>query len=102
MAYLMTLWNAGGVERGSILIAACALLRRGDTSRRIYIYDTFEGVPKPDERDLDNRGRSALAEWEAHRSRGQPWGYGGTVEMVREVARKSGYPEDKFIFVKGL
>ena len=33
------------------LLAAMALIHFGDTSRRIFLYDTFAGMPKPE--DLD-------------------------------------------------
>jgi hypothetical protein len=39
-----------GVWRGgSIMVAALALKQFGCTHRKIYLYDTFEGLPKPDE-----------------------------------------------------
>ena len=90
-------WNGG-----SILLAAMALIHFGDTSRRLYLYDTFNGMPRPD--DIDKRwdGISALPTWESFTTRGQPWGYGGTIDVVREVLRKSEYPQDQFIFMPGM
>jgi hypothetical protein len=90
-------WNGG-----SILLAAYALLHFGDTSRRLYLYDTFEGMPRPSEVDFDNAGQSALKYWESLTSQGKIWGFGGTEEMVREVVHTAGYPQDQFVFVKGL
>jgi len=90
-------WNGG-----SILLAAHALLHFGDTSRRLYLYDTFEGMPKPQEVDVDNTGNSALKHWEALTSEGKTWGYGGSEEMVKEVVFSAGYPQDRFVFVKGM
>jgi hypothetical protein len=84
-------WNGG-----SILLAAYALLHFGDTSRRLYLYDTFEEV------DVDNVGNSALAAWENLTSKGQLWGFGGTEQMVRDVVFTAGYPQDQFVFVKGM
>jgi O-methyltransferase len=90
-------WNGG-----SVLIAACALLHFGDTSRRIYLYDTFEGVPRPEKIDIDCRGSSALTKWVYMRIRGKLWGFGGTVDVVKDVIALSNYPTDNFIFVKGM
>lgn len=46
-----------GVWNGvSILLAALALAYFGDTSRKLYLYDTFEGMPLPDEVDVDCHG----------------------------------------------
>jgi hypothetical protein len=91
-------WNGG-----SMLLAALALMRFGDTSRRIYLYDTFSGMPKPDgELDKDWNGMSALETWQNFEAAGKRWGFGGTVEMVRQVMLTSGYPEDKLVFVPGM
>lgn len=90
-------WNGG-----SMLLAALALVHFGDTSRRIYLYDTFAGMPRPD--DIDKRwdGVPALPTWESFTAGGKPWGYGGTVDMVRKVMGASNYPEDKLVFVEGM
>jgi O-methyltransferase len=92
-----------GVWRGgSILLATCALRYFGDTSREIYLYDTFEGMPKPGPLDKRWDGLDALPTWENATERGGMWGFGGTVEMVKELVFKGGYPEDKFHFIKGM
>src|SRR6476661_4296757 len=36
-------WNGG-----SMLLAAMALKHFGDTSRKVFLYDTFAGMPQPD------------------------------------------------------
>lgn len=93
-------WNGG-----SVLLMALALQHFGDTSRRIYLYDTFAGMPKPDDVDRDWDGIPALPTWKAKHQPDSPspnFGFGGTVEMVQEVVYGSGYPKEKFVFVKGL
>jgi O-methyltransferase len=90
-------WNGG-----SMLLAALSLIHLGDTSRRIYLYDTFAGMPRPDDVDKRWDGVPALPTWENFTTSGRQWGYGGTVEMVQEVMRASNYPQDKLIFVKGM
>lgn len=90
-------WNGG-----SILLAALALSHFGDTSRKLYLYDTFEGMPLPDEVDVDCHGNSAIKAYHSFKDRGTIWGYGGTEDMVREVVRKSDYPYENFVFVKGM
>jgi O-methyltransferase len=86
---------------GSILLAALALKHFGDTRRRIYLYDTFDGMPKPDEIDLSWDGFSTVQRWEQLRAEGQKWGFGGTQDHVRRVVSGSGYPDDHFVFVEG-
>lgn len=90
-------WNGG-----SMLLAAKALLHFGDPSRRIFLYDTFTGMPKPDDVDKRWDGIPTLPTWENAQAEGRTWGYGGTVDMVRQVMRTSGYPENKLVFVEGL
>ncbi len=86
---------------GSMLLAAHALLHFGDTSRRIYLYDTFAGMPKPDPIDARWDGIPVLPTWQHHEQNGRHWRFGGTEDYVRKVVYASGYPEDKFVFVAG-
>lgn len=90
-------WNGG-----SMLLAAHALRHFGDTSRKIYLYDTFEGMPEPAADDVDCQGNSALGAWQRHRDQGTRWGYGGTLDMVKAVLARANYPEDHLIFVPGM
>ena len=89
---------------GSMLLAAHALLHFGDTSRRIWLYDTFAGVPKPEPVDARWDGVPVLPTWEHHQE--QNWRtvgiQQGTLEHVREVVCSSGYPADQFVFVEGM
>jgi O-methyltransferase len=87
---------------GSMLLAAHALLHFGDTSRRIWLYDTFAGNPRPDAIDARWDGVPALPTWEHHNQTGGSWCFGGTQSHVRQVVTSSGYPEDKFVFVEGM
>src|SRR5271166_4952146 len=52
-----------GVWRGgSMMCAALALLQAGDTSRQLYLYDTFEGMDAPGVADIDFNGRAATTQ----------------------------------------
>ena len=85
-----------------MLLAAHTFMHFGDTSRRIYLYDTFSGMPKPDAVDAGWDGTPALPTWEHHQKIGGRWGYGGTQDHVRQVMCTSGYPEAKFVFVERM
>ena len=87
---------------GSMLLAAHALMHFGATSRRIFLYDTFAGNPRPDAIDARWDGVPALPTWEHHQRNGGRWCYGGTQDHVRRVVLSSGYPEDQFVFVEGM
>ncbi len=94
-----------GVWRGgSMMMAALTLLAFGDTSRRLVLFDTFEGLPKPDkEKDVDVWGHSNYDEWTRHRltDTSSDWAY-ASLEEVRGNMESTGYPMDKVMFVKGM
>ena len=49
-----------GVWRGgSMQAVARTLIAAGDTSRDLYLFDTFEGMPPPSEDDRRHDGRAA-------------------------------------------
>lgn len=94
-----------GVWRGgSCMMAALALLKIGDATRRILLFDTFEGHPRPDpERDVDLWGNRAVDEWERHTHRGDlaiDWG-NADVEDARANMASTGYPQDNVVLFKG-
>jgi O-methyltransferase len=86
---------------GSMLLAAHTLMHFSDTSRRIYLYDTFAGMPKPEAVDARWDGMPALPTWERSQESGRRWCYGGSQDHVRQVMSSSGYPDDKLVFVEG-
>jgi len=88
-----------GVWRGgSVILMALALAHFGDTSRKIFLYDTFTGMTKPDEKDVDWNGLNLQEKWKKDST---SWGYGGSLEEVRKNVYASNYPKDNFVFVKG-
>jgi O-methyltransferase len=62
-----------GVWRGgSMMAAALTLLEVKDTSRELYLYDTFEGMTEPKDFDRDFRGESAAEQiLEARKRQGE-------------------------------
>lgn len=87
-----------GVWRGgSMMTVALTLLARGDTSRNLYLYDTFEGMSAPTEVDVNLDGLSA----QSHIAKTtEKWCY-ASIEDVRQNILSTGYPEDKIYLVKG-
>ena len=91
---------------GNIEVMIRALQRHGVSDRDIYLYDTFAGMPKPEERDDEALGGIAKASWEAHRTvedgdKGSNWMKAG-VELVRQRIDPLGYPDKHLCFVKGM
>ena len=56
--------ECGVWQGGSMLLAAYSLMHFGDTSRRIWLYDTFNGMAKPGELDMRWDGVPALPTWQ--------------------------------------
>ena len=94
-----------GVWRGgSCMLMALGLIRAGDTGRHIYMYDTFEGHPRPDpDKDVDLWGNRGIDEWRRQEEAGTlgEWGVASLAE-VRGNLLSTGYPAERLIFVQGM
>jgi hypothetical protein len=91
-----------GVWRGGITqLAALTMIHLEDTSRKIYLYDTFEGMPKPEDEDLDWDGNRALDTWRTITLKGEKWGFGGDINSVNQLMLSTKYPKEKIIITKG-
>jgi O-methyltransferase len=94
-----------GVWRGgSMMMAALSLLALGDKSRRLILFDTFEGLPKPDQdKDIDIWGHSNYNEWTRHQrsETSSDWAC-ASLEEVRRNMESTGYPMENISFVKGM
>jgi len=90
-----------GVWRGGSMMAmAYALLHRGDAGRRLFLYDTFAGMPPPGDRDVQYDG-SVAADLLASSPRNAPvWGF-ASLEEVRRNLESTGYPSERIHFVPG-
>lgn len=89
-----------GVWRGgSMLAAALTLAELGDTTRDLYLFDTFTGMPEPTEQD---RHGGELAATLLARSSPDSWvrAYSSLAE-VRRTMRRSGYPASRIHYVEG-
>ena len=67
------------------------------------MYDTFEGMTQPEKQDVDWDGNDLRKKGEKDSAKNENfrWGYGGSIEQVRETVYASNYPKDNFVFVKG-
>lgn len=94
-----------GVWRGgSMMLAALELLRTASHDRRLWLYDTFAGLPKPDaEVDVDVLGNRAIDGWNAHTlTDGKTyWAYADRADVTANML-STGYPEGLLTFVEGM
>ena len=98
------LLECGAWRGGSMMLVAHTLKALGDRQRRIYLFDTFEGHPKPDaEFDVDLWGNPAIADWRKYRRSDETsgWAY-VSIDEVRANMVSTGYPMDNVVLVKGM
>jgi hypothetical protein len=93
--------ECGVWKGGSAMLAALALEERGDTGRRLYLYDTFTGMSAPTGKDVSIHGNAAGARWSSLEREGyNEWDY-ASLEEVRRNLGGTGYPEGNVTFVSG-
>jgi O-methyltransferase len=91
-----------GVWRGgSMHAAARTLAELNDTSRDLHLFDTFEGMPPPTEKDERHDGTPA-AELLAMRSRDHDVWAVATLDDVQEGFEQVPYPKERVHFHKGM
>jgi len=92
-----------GVWRGgSTMCALLKLKQHNNLTREIFMYDTYEGMSEPTEKDKDIIGRAASKSLQERTKTEEDilWAY-ATLEKVKENISLTGYPADKINFVKG-
>jgi O-methyltransferase len=94
-----------GVWRGgSIMVAIATLNALGVADREIFLFDTFEGLSRPDPvLDVDIWDNRALDGWQpnARGSDSSNWAY-ASIDDVRRNVSSLGYPANLIHFVKGM
>jgi hypothetical protein len=92
-----------GVWRGgSMMAVAKTLLEMHESSRRLFLYDTFSGMSEPGEKDVTYSGIAArdLMKAAAREDPASIW-CRAPLEGVRAAVFNVGYPRDKIHFVQG-
>jgi O-methyltransferase len=92
-----------GVWRGGAsMVAALTLLSEGDTSRRMWLYDTFAGMTTPTDKDVHRWGaQDAWRIWaRSEKDEHNEWCY-ASLEEVQQNLSSTGFPRSQIEFVKG-
>jgi predicted O-methyltransferase YrrM len=93
--------ECGVAKGGSTMAMAYTLIELGAADRDLYLYDTFEGMPEPEEVDRGRYGESAARSWRKGQERsGGAWIRHG-VDEVRANVAATGYPQARLRFIKG-
>ena len=95
--------ECGTWRGGSMMMAALALRHFGDDGkRRLYLYDTFAGMPEPTEFDKKFEGLDAQAKWSGTSADdgGSTWNL-STLEETKANMVKTGFDLGRIVFVEG-
>ena len=87
-----------------MMLVAHRLLALGRSDRDLYLFDTYEGLPRPDEaKDVDVWGNRAIDGWLPRQTGDESshWAE-ASLEDVRANILSTGYPEERLHFVKGM
>lgn len=93
--------ECGVWKGGSSMLAALTLKQFGDQTRRIFLYDTFAGMPEPGNRDVAVNGRDARDTWARRKRNGFNEWCLAPLDAVKENLLSTDYPAEKLIFAKG-
>lgn len=90
--------ECGVWKGGSMMLTSLILLKSNEINRKLYLYDTYEGMSKPvdhDVRAFDNL--KAQSEWNKEKF----MHFYVPLEEVKQNLYSTGYPKENLIFIKG-
>ena len=92
-----------GVWRGgSMMAVAQTLTKLKSFNKKLYLFDTFDGMSAPTEADvsIDNKSASSLLQSNNKDRDNSVWCF-ADVDSVRAVVNNAGYPADNIHYIKG-
>ena len=94
--------ECGVWKGGSSMMIALSLLKNNCTDKKIYLYDTYEGMTEPTGNDLKYTLSSAENKYKQsiNSESGSDW-CRSEIDEVKENLYSTGYPKENIIFVKG-
>jgi O-methyltransferase len=94
--------ECGVWKGGSMMAVAETLQELNNTSRELYLYDTYEGMSEPSEHDKTYYGEDAknLLNTNTNKERNLVWAY-SALETVQKGMESTNYPADNIKYVQG-
>jgi len=93
--------ECGVWKGGNSMVMALTLVNCNSQHRNIYLYDTYEGMVEPGEKDVDFKGQHSKGVWKKHQSSEvNEWCY-SPLEDVKQNMASTAYPKEKVHFIKG-
>ena len=95
--------ECGVWKGGSMMAIAEALKTNNQMTRALYLFDTFEGMPEPKEKDQSVFGMNALEEFDKTKNlfTGGSQLYYASLDEVKNNIKNVGYNNDKIHYIKG-
>jgi len=94
--------ECGVWKGGSMMAAALALQNLNHSDRDLYLFDTFEGMPKPTDADVDLKGRLAEKFFRKCRVTSNSSSFcRASIDEVKKAIDSTGYEESRVHLVKG-
>ena len=92
--------ECGVAAGGSVMAIAFTLIDLGRFDRRLWLYDTFEGMLAPTKHDVGRFNQPAMRLFNKRHNLEGGW-IKFSVDEVRTNVFSTGYPKEKFKFVRG-
>ena len=94
--------ECGVWKGGSSMMIALTLLKYNITDRKIYLYDTYEGMSEPIDYDINHKNGLAKNKYAKTKNKksGSDW-CRSEINEVKNNLYSTGYPKENIIFVKG-
>lgn len=95
--------ECGVWKGGSTMLIAFILREMNIKDRKIYLYDTFEGMTKPKKYDYPHLGNNyyAYKKWKKNQAKScNEWCYAPLTEVKKNMSLTK-YPKNNIIYVKG-
>jgi len=94
--------ECGIFKGGSSMLMALTLRKLNTTQRKIYLYDTYTGMPKPSKDDTNYRNEDMEGLWKRKQKKDHNELLYGPLDEVRANMYSTGYPQENIKFVKGM
>ncbi len=94
--------ECGVWKGGSMMAAALTLNKNNSHNRQLYLYDTYEGMSAPTEKDVTFSGDNAsdLLQNNSDKESNLVWAY-SPIDEVKKNVYSTEYPKEKIHFIKG-
>ena len=93
--------ECGVWKGGSMMLCALTLLKMNDKERKIYLYDTYNGMTQPTEKDIRSYdGFKAKTKYNLLKKKNLKWDY-ASLDEVKKNLFSTKYPKENLIFGEG-